>query len=79
MSSDDSWEKTSLVENSSEDSSESMWERLSEYSLEMLRETLSSDDSLEKTSLEESLSEDSSENLWERMSENSLEMTRETF
>jgi hypothetical protein len=34
LSSDDSWEKTSLVENSSEDSSESMWERLSEYSLE---------------------------------------------
>jgi hypothetical protein len=63
----------------SEDSSENLWERLSEYSLEMTRETLSSDDSLEKTSLEESLSEDSSENLWERMSENSLEMTRETF
>jgi hypothetical protein len=63
LSSDDSLEKTSLEENLSDDSSERMWERLSEYSLEMTRETLSSDDSLEKTSLEENLSENSSESM----------------
>jgi hypothetical protein len=64
LSSDDSWEKTSLVENSSEDSSENLWERLSEYSLEMTREPLSSDDLWENTSLEVNLSEDSSESMW---------------
>ena len=37
----------------SEDSSENLWERLSEYSLEMTRETLSSDDSWENTLLVE--------------------------
>ena len=57
LSSDDSWEKTSLGKGLSEDSSENLWERLSEYSLEMTRETLSSDNSWENTSLEESLSE----------------------
>jgi hypothetical protein len=73
LSSDDSLEKTSLDENSSEDSSESTWVKPYEDSLGKTRERLSLDDSWEKTSLVENSSEDSSESMWERLSEYSLE------